>query len=218
MNEYLRNIIKQYNSATGSKMTSIDSKANLSELLMWLKLLEKTSAVYLENLEQLNFYNCFQINSYEIGKGGFDTLFKQLDTCVITPYSKTINSLDSDKMISSDFCVCDSNPTLKQIDKSGEINLEPLISSSELTFLTHNPYDFSKVLDWADIHNHGTNNIILGVFGNLFDKDRNFKLAELKEIKDRLRLPYIEKYVTIGDSYSCVLATDINKKKVKRNV
>ena len=83
--------------------------------------------------------------------------------------------------------------------------------------MTQNPYSPKHIMNWDEIHNKGEKEIILGVFGNIYDKDSENKIKELKEFKNKLIGSYSEDYMVENDTYCYVVASDkVEKKLFKR--
>lgn len=80
-------------------------------------------------------------------------------------------------------------------------------------FLTHNPYDQVCIRNWEQLHNAGEN-ITVGVFGSIYDKDIEQKIRQLKALRDKMTDGYFkEDYVTSEDSY-CYAVSSARKVKV----
>ena len=102
-------------------------------------------------------------------------------------------------------------------DNKGNKILDTLSPSMFNTFMTQNPYSPKHIMYWDEIHNRGEKEIILGVFGDIHDKDTKYKLNELKEFKNKLIGSYSEDYMVEDDTYCYVIASNkVEKKLFKR--
>ena len=81
--------------------------------------------------------------------------------------------------------------------------------------MTQNPYIRQNIINWERLHNSGNSRIILGMYGNTFDKDRVDKLNELRRFKNKLiEGTYKEEQAIYGDTYCYVIASDENVKRL----
>lgn len=94
-------------------------------------------------------------------------------------------------------------------------NGKPISLSSNLTFMTQNPYTTIEIRNWEDLHNSGESDIIVGVYGSIYDKDIESKLKQIQELEEKLNGSYIREDAVIGDTYSYAIAS---KRKVKTPV
>ena len=58
-------------------------------------------------------------------------------------------------------------------------------------FITHNPYSYQDVSSWHKIHNSGMYDISIGMYGNIYDRDRKSKIELLSKLADKMDLPII---------------------------
>ena len=92
-------------------------------------------------------------------------------------------------------------------NKNGVNNLEFLDTSFINRFITQNPYDISYIKNWEQLHNKGQN-ITVGIFGSIYDKDISQKISELKEFKKGFNDDnFSEDYVTENDMYCYALSS-----------
>ena len=60
-------------------------------------------------------------------------------------------------------------------------------------------------------NNSEKKNIIVGVYGSVYDKDRDFKIKKLREFREKLDDLVKEEYVTDSLQYYCLIASDRKK-------
>ena len=94
-------------------------------------------------------------------------------------------------------------------------NGKPIATSSALTFMTQNPYTPVEIRNWENLHNSGNHNIIVGVYGSIYDKDIETKIRQLESLKQRLTDSFKEEQYVIDDTYCYAIASE---RMVKRLV
>ena len=207
MGQYMEFLIEQYKQATGTKSVDIQSQTFISEFQAWIKQRQLSGTEYLGLLDYMQLYDVRNRETFEIGKGCFDTLVKDFDTTIVTPYSERILVPDSTRIITSDFSVCEGMPILLKKVSATVTDIEPIYDNNSLTFMTQNPYTPSKIEDWEQLHYNCENGIIVGVYGNTYDKDIEGKIRQLQQLKEKLYDSYIEEHSIVGDTYSYAIAS-----------
>lgn len=204
--ETVKSLLRQFKEANdinkGVSFTALD-------FTNWLENRQKIGKEYLNFLlsMNLNFDNPF---CAEVGKTCCDSLVLPYRTGIMTPYTEGFN-LKSSKVIPGKFEVVSGLPFLER--KDGKQLMIPNVLTS--TYMTQNPYTSECIFDWEDLHNGGIAGIIVGFYGNIFDKDKKDKLKQLKELKEKLTSEYIFEYDEFGDKYCSVVASNGFKNKCK---
>ena len=67
---------------------------------------------------------------------------------------------------------------------------------------------------FAILIDNSINDIIVGVYGNIHEKDTETKIKQLKQFRDRLSEPFNEDYIIALDRYCYVIASDRKQKKL----
>lgn len=214
---YFNYLYDQFRKASGSKNIDLGSKEFLEDFSNWLKDMQKRGERYLEFLNYLDI----DIDSYmvaEIGKGKSDSLVKDLTATIITNYPEGIdrNGFSNSRLIKARFSVSSGEPILYHIDNKGNYIIDTLSPLMFKSFMTQNPYTKKQIDDWDCLHNKGDKNIIVGVFGNIYDKDSVDKINELIDLKRKLIGAYIEDYTTIDDTYCYVIASNKVRKILRK--
>lgn len=215
MERYLKKLIEQFKQATGTKNVDTNSQEFISEFESWIRQRQLEGNEYLGLLDYMELSKVSDPATAEIGKGQFDTLVKDLDTTIITPYSKGIIIPDSRRIITSDFRVYEGTPVLMRQTEKGTTKIDPITSASTLTFMTQNPYTPTQIANWEQLHNGRENDIIVGIYGSVYDKDTESKIKQIEDLRDRLDDSYKEEYAVVGDTYCYAIASE---RKVKRLV
>ncbi len=215
MEKYLKNLVEQFKQATGTKNVDTNSQAFISEFESWIKQRQLDGNEYLGLLDYMELSKFSDPMTAEIGKGQFDTLVKDFDTTIITPYSKGIIVPDSSRIITSDFRVYEGTPVLMRQTEKGTTQVDPITSTSALTFMTQNPYTPEQIANWEQLHNGRESDIIVGIYGSVYDKDTESKIKQIENLRDRLDESYKEEYAVVGDTYCYAIASE---RMVKRLV
>lgn len=80
-------------------------------------------------------------------------------------------------------------------------------------FITHNPYFESDIYNWSKIPVNSQNNIIVGVYGKIEDKDRDQKEAMIEELANRINMDHLINFETDHDNYFASVTAVKTKKK-----
>jgi len=210
--EYYQQQAIQYLKALGIEKLETLPKTFSEDLSKWQIERNKTKSNYIDLLNYLEinydipFYDMHKIA--ELRKGVYDTITtKNTQTTMITPYTFGLTPRNG-KILKSDIILTsDSNKDISTNSTLKEIN----------TFLSHNPYSDEELLIWLNLHNKYNFGIIAGVYGNVYDKDREEKLKNLAILKEYLKNVTTEEYVTIRDDYMYVLsAPPVQKEYTKK--
>lgn len=212
MEKYLYNLVEQYQSATGIKHVDENSISFAIEHHEWLKQQQRIGRSYVTFLKGLQRHPLHYYDCVEFGKSQHDTLAPDLGISMITPYNKGFREL-KELIVAADFEVKYGQPTLL-INKK-EFYIKP---HSIDIYYTHNPYASFDISNWPLLHYNGEN-IMLGVFGTIYDKDYRKKINMLKTLKDRMQQDVIDDYLIDGDKYFYVISSDrdiVTKKLIKQ--
>lgn len=204
-------LIKQFTEALNIKNGDIDSKAFRHELFAWLKYRQSIGSDYINFLEYMGLNQISSPDAAEVGKSAYDSIVGDLDeTMIITPYSNYFFGVDKRRIINGDFKVEKDVPFLVAHN-----TIIPVDSETPITFMTHNPYKKESINNWEQLHNSGNHNIVVGVYGNIHDKDINEKIKQIAQLKDKLSdyfYSYIEEQGVVDETYCYAVAS---KRKVK---
>ena len=216
MEEYFKLLFEQYKKATGTEVIDLNSRSFSSEFVEWMGNREKEGNNYLELLKYMKLYNFADEDTIEVGKGCFDSVVKNYATTIVTPYTSGLISSHNKRIIEANFKVFDSIPVLVNYDEDGFRRVKQLDPNVFFTFMTQNPYYAALLNNWETLHNSGNDAIIVGVYGNNGDRNREDTLKLLRDFRDKLEKPYKEEYAVINGSYYYAVATDrLSKVKVK---
>ena len=157
-------------------------------------------------LENMGINKFTDSSTFEIGKGLFDSIIMPFDTTIITPHSYMLN-VEPSRVITSNFMVCDGSPIIFKAKGMQMIESNPIKGNAVQTFMTQNPYSDMNIRNWEQLHNSSKNDIIVGVYGSIYDKDMDSKLRQISTLKSKLNGNYVEENVTINDAYCYALAS-----------
>ena len=211
---YYSNLMKQFQESIGmdEKTSFISLDDFMFSFRQWLSEREQSSLKYCDFLTDTGLIMDESL-TYEIGKGKSDTVTKDLNTMLVTPYPELPN-VSGERIINKCFCVFRDKPMVVNF-KLGNIELFSIREQEKITCMTQNPYIRQNIINWERLHNSGNSRIILGMYGNTFDKDRVDKLNELRRFKNKLiEGTYKEEQAIYGDTYCYVIASDENVKRL----
>lgn len=212
MEQYLNNLIEQFKSSTGLKNIDIKSEQFIDEFTQWLKNRQLMGKEYAYFLDYMGF-RFADSDCAEVGKGEYDSVVKPFDTVLITS-ATPIKKVNPNRIITGNMRVYESVPVLVRHNKGGN-QLDLIPSDIIHTYMTQNPYGQSLISGWENLHNSGNNNIILGIFGSIHDKDIESRIKQLELLRDKLTCgDYKEDYSTSGDSYYYAIGSDREIKKL----
>lgn len=199
MEKYLNKLIEQFKSATGTKKVDVNSQEFVKEFSEWVKSRKLMGKDYTSFIEYMAVHpTVISKESIEIGKGKHDSIALDTGIHMITPYSEGIKRTSAGIII-ADFFVYDGIPVMVRHDKGGN-QFKAVDTQFVRRFLTQNPYEHSCIRNWEQLHNVGEN-ITVGIFGSIYDKDIESKIRQLEMLKDKMNDGYKEDYATVDDSY-----------------
>ena len=202
MDEYMKELLNQFRLARGINPHGFDPKTYESEFLEWLSNYTKMGEYYFRWIKENGVLKELSPEVAEIGKGRYDTVTLNQPTTLISPY---IGHLDVPNTIFNyDFTVFNGMPLYRGRKP------HDLVEDVDI-FMTQNPYCMAIMLNWPQLYNYNDFDIIIGLYGNTFDKDREDKLRHLKIWREILRDEFEIKEVTDGDQYCYVLSTNYTK-------
>ena len=188
--DYLKLLYQQFCASKGTNALTEESKA---EFMEWLNYHMTILKDYQQYLEYLMDDLCAK-EILEINKGPYDSMSLVLDN--ITPVSPYLRS-EFQSLI-----FLKSEPFIHTKE-------ETLIVPDTNIFMTHDPYDLAKGLThWDSIHNQGTYDILVGMFGLITDKDRMAKLQVLAKLRHMLADNVTFTYDTFNGNYFAVLKSN----------
>lgn len=222
MLKHSEKVINQYKTANGIKEikdpTDIQFTTDLSE---WIRTRDKVGGEYINYLKYLLNTSTFNSEYVEIGKGNLDTITKNTNMSMITPFylEEVLTAFTNSKspIVTGIFKVYDDGYPVIIPHDYNEINKINLNCVER--YFTQNPYSIDDIKNWDRLHNLGRN-ITLGIYGKNYDKDIEEKIKLLKEVKNKLfdGYKYIDELETKGDSYFYVISSSRTKPKLLRKV
>lgn len=220
MSEYLNKLIEQFKSAKGIKCADVNSKEFMNDFREWLSSRKSVGNDFVEFVDYMGCYpTVFEGVTVEVGKGIHDTIGLDCNIGIITPYSEGLDTMIPDIVTANFEVQNDGLPTI--IRNSGNGVFREFVDTNRVRrFLTHNPYDASCIRNWERLHNN-KENITVGVFGSIYDKDIREKIRQIEELKNKMDSgSFKEEYDTSrGNYYYAVSSTKkvlVNKKTLRR--
>ena len=204
MKKLLINIIREYKAANGIEhIDTSNSRQFIQELAEWIDKRKPILTTHLSLMDEIGLSNAFNPLTAEVGKCKFDTIANLTNTTIITPYTKGLEHIESGRVINGLLVVNGDMPLLVTKDTT-----EAIDSNASITFFSHNPYTKTCIRNWENLHNNTNYNIILSIFGNIYDKDYIRKTQLIDEFKRRLYPLFIEERTTIDDTYHHIIASN----------
>lgn len=188
--EYMAKIIRQFEEAKGESVKNIHLEVYLATLKEFIKERQRIKNTYRFFLSSLSLdFN--DEDTVEIGKGRYDTLVTGSDrTSMITPYIRGLENKNriiipsTFKVLQNGIILSDSPYTFK-------------------TYMTQNPYSIEDIENFEKIDG----NLIFGIYGNIYDKDRKYKIQTLYNLNKRLDNNFMIDGGTFDDKYCYTLIT-----------
>ena len=205
-------LIEQFKKAKNIKPKNVYSKTFIKEFSYWLKQMKIIGDDYINYLNYLNL-NYDDSTCAEVGKGEYDTLVKSFDTKIISYNVGEITGVDKERLIKGNVKFENGNSYLSTMTNDHLINVKKISNLQVSTFMIQNPYSYKSLVGVADVHNSGNHNVILGVYGSLYDSDKYKKIEQLKLLKAQFTNDFIEEYDVYDDSYFYILSSLSSKKR-----
>lgn len=205
MKEYLYYLAMQYEKATGVKCKDLISVVYSKEFSDWLRKRRGMGERYSKMLQEIGLLDLDDPYTVEVGKGCLDTLVKESSNLIITPYPKGFDIRTGRIIISPGFKVNYGVPTLFARD---DVTEKSITSNHQLIFMTQNPYTSAHIKNWEQLYNSGNSEIIVGVFGDIHDKDKAEKIRQLETIERKTQGSLAKTEETDGDTYLTVVASN----------
>ena len=213
----LEKLLDQYKEIMGISNLSVkDFKSSefRREFAQWLHERDKLGNRYIDFLYEIK-PTILERTTAEVGKTEFDSLVLPFDTTIISPYEFE-NLENRERLINSKFMVYEEKPVL-YFETKQQPCLVVLPEKRIDTFMTQNPYTPYSVKYWNDLHNSNQFDIVIGVYGSIYDRNIKSNLDLLKSIKERLVLSdYKYELTRDGDIYYGVIVSDRHDKVYKK--
>ena len=207
MNQYLEYLKNQFRSAKGIKSNDLLSKQFLQEFYAWIDEQQLIGEKYLKMIDHMNMeYDCY--NCAEVGKGIHDSIVKNFSTKIITPYARSFKVVRHG-LYDGRVYVSGEKPLIK-LQNEGTRTLS--VGSIRL-FMTQNPYDSQCISNWNRLANNSVNGIIVGMYGNIHDKDRMEKLQILNNLRKSIWQSVEIGYDFDDEYYMYAIGSSLCKKK-----
>lgn len=212
--EYSKMLFNQFLTATGIDENKLIYGSITSGFQDWILENKKVGNLYLKLLYEIfneEFINRYQ--TIEVGKGIRDSIAINTNMTIISPYMDNEFEMNNQQIYIGDVVIKNLYPYF--IGKIKGENICRKFRYQVFNFIMHNPYSVNALFNWDYLYNGTDNNVILGVFGNNKDKDKNQKIKLLQDFNKLLVRKAKEEYAVIDDNYFLILNGVKNKEKVK---
>lgn len=208
-NSYIE-LFKQFCAARGIDKISGSFEVFEREFSGWLKEQKETGNEYLSIIKKFNLFSSNN-KCAEVNKGVEDSITLPFHTKLITPYIDDTFINESDRIIGGNLYV--NKTHIVPVITSDAVNMMVIPREQIRTYMTQNPYSFDMIDGWDVLHNSGRSDIIVGVYGNVNDSDREKKIESLLQFKRKLNGMYREFNYVINDKYFYVVGSAESKSK-----
>lgn len=209
----LEKLFDQYKQIMGFKNLTLKELKNPNfkkEFILWIQERQKYGYRYLDFLYEIN-QQILDRTTAEVGKTELDSIVMPFDTTIISE-GEFEDIEDKSRLIRSKFIVYEEMPVL-YFDSCNYPKLVALPERRIDTFMTQNPYSPYSISNWNGLHNSGNFDIVVGVYGDIHDKniENNLKMLELLK-EGIIGNDYKFDYNTDGNIYYAAVAS---KRKIK---
>lgn len=194
----LNNLMEQYKKAKGFNNLVL----NLDDFYNWLEQYKKNAVNYASMLYSMNLI-FIESNTAEVNKSINDSIVLPYNTTIISPYID--DSYKDNNVIKTKFEIQRGIPNYNNF------------RNDIIRYMTHNPYSsFNDIelMNWKYMHEYTGYEIVLGMFGSIYDDDREDKIKLLEFIKKSTTTPMISQYDVLNDNYFYAIASS-PKKRIK---
>lgn len=215
MNKYLDLLVKQFKEAEGINNVDFYSESFVKDFSNWITRNQIIGKDYLSFLDYMFYYeDIFDSKTVEVGKGFLDSVLLNTDATIITPHSECLKQMKSGLIFLSSFNVYNGIPVIT--DKEG---YKSSLGYAFENYITQNPYNIEEIKNWEQLPNMNHSNIVVGVYGSLKDKNKETKIRELRNLREKLDYNYKETYGIVDDSYFYAISNEpriqgLGKKRV----
>jgi hypothetical protein len=199
-----RELVEEYESARGIKDLRINRSIDFYDFNYFLEDRAEARNKYRDILKSNGIF--LDDKTIEVGKGLNDSaaLGYNTDITIVTPYDTTNKSINN-KVITGKFMIQDDIlPVVEHPNKTKEL------LTWVRNIMTENPYSIDSINDWYKLNNMEYK-IIIGMYGNVNDKDANKKLLKLDDLAHRMKGKPIIDGDCHGKHYAYVLRSNANK-------
>lgn len=170
MEDYKYHLLKQFSNSKGYDYITTDDESYLKEFKMWLSEMRAKTVAYV-NFAAYNGLNLIGNDVVELDKGANDLISRE--NKLVSRFGYTIKDEDMS------FEVNDGEPYFITFNKTGD-GFTQTKGEASYTYSLHNPYDEKLCPSLCVLMDNGFQ-ACLGVFGNLFDKDKKRKIYTLEK-------------------------------------
>ena len=203
INNNMKQLFEQFCKAYGIKNADIYDKELVNAFFEWF--MEPKIAQDAFYREQLN---CMGLDiddskTIEVGKTVHDSIVLPYKTTIVTPDGTGFENY-KDRVIVANLKFHGKFPTL--IQQRGSMTHAIPVDLYQ-TFMTQNPYDKSEIENWERFPYQ---NVVVGVYGGINDKDVHEKIRQMDEFYQRLNPEFNPRkdFISENNCYAEIVTTD----------
>lgn len=206
---YLEMLKKQFCEAKGYNKFDNNSKEMLQDLESYIRDRHRLGDKYADFLRYIGV-DITTEKTAEINKGKYDSIIKSYNTLAITPYPIDI---PENRLYNYSFVATENGPKLEM--KTDDEKLYLIADMPIKNYMTQNPYNLNQLRQLKYLYNSDKYNIIVGMFGKIYDYNMNIKLKQLEKLEKQLKdLDYKTAFLKDNFNYYSVLYTNVDYKKM----
>lgn len=200
MESYFKHAARQYAKARGIELRPLNEIKDCDDFWMWVEERQKLGREFAYLLNDIG-YNFGDSNCAEIGKGNGDSIVQTFNTTIISPFTKYFNKQVKKRTIEATVKAINGQPCLVKNEGKGSI-VTPIPIDIIDTYLFHNITTKDELSGWNEVVENTDVNIILGVFGNIKDKDLKDRIEIVESFIDNLDgIECLEEFETKNEGY-----------------
>ncbi len=204
-------LFNQFIAARGIENSDVYSDTLMRDFFDWIKERKTIGNKYLSHISDFGLFrdsSCFA----EVNKGVDDSVTLPCHTKLVSPYIDKSIIDNPERIVDGKFYI-DKKHVLS-IVSTKDIKLRVISNGEIMTYMTQNPYNSDMLDGWDVLHNSGRNDIIVGVYGNTYDCDRQEKIENLLLFKKKLN--HVREFdYTFCDEYFYAIGSSSRRPKLR---
>ena len=113
MDKYMNNLVQEYVRSSNIKHIDLNSTLFIKDFANFIKEREKEGKIYFDFLDYLSTTPMLDNNTCEVNKGKYDSIVKDKDMLIITPFFNDFERCNFKMIIPREFTVIDDMPYIK---------------------------------------------------------------------------------------------------------
>ena len=183
--KYIKKIIKQYKKAKGIEKFDMYDAKDMRALSDYIGEMSSHVDDYIKLLHTLDVHLDDE-RTVEVGKGPFDSVVAKKRATIVSLYAALFDERNG--LIFGGYPVVSNGDIALSYVKDSTDNVEELDIAKGRLYMTHNMYSHKEANDWFELTKN--NQVLIGVFGDESDKDREDKIQAVRARFDEIGAAY----------------------------